>query len=54
MSALVKSRGAFIVLEGCDRVGKSTQVLRLLEALTEAGVPNKVLKFPGKYVHVLY
>ena len=42
------SRGALIVFEGCDRVGKSTQCKRLVESLTKAGVNNKVLKFPGK------
>ncbi len=42
------SRGALIVFEGCDRVGKSTQVKKLLKALTKVGVNYKDLKFPGK------
>ena len=43
----VMSRGAFIVIEGLDRSGKSTQATRLLERLR--GVSNSVqlLKFPG-------
>ncbi len=44
---LAMSRGALVVFEGCDKVGKSTQVKRLLEALAKAGVTNKNLKFPG-------
>ncbi len=42
------------MFEGCDRVGKSTQVLQLLEALTKTGVPNKVLKFPGKCMYTVH
>ncbi len=36
MSAAVK-RGAFIVFEGCDRSGKTTQVQRLVTRLTDEG-----------------
>ena len=43
------SRGALIVLEGCDRAGKSTQCRRLVEALLEKGVRAHLLKFPGTY-----
>ncbi len=39
-----KGRGRFIVVEGLDRAGKSTQVERLAARLGEA----KVCKFPGE------
>jgi len=49
------ARGAFIVIEGLDRSGKSTQVARLVDriqsATTTAGVPPVkavALKFPGE------
>ena len=41
------NRGAFIVFEGCDRSGKSTQSLRLAAALESQGIPTKHLHFPG-------
>lgn len=40
-------RGKFIVLEGLDRTGKSTQVAKLLEMLEKDG-PARVQKFPGE------
>ena len=40
-------RGAFIVIEGLDRSGKSTQAAALLARLEGAGVAAKPLKFPG-------
>lgn len=40
-------RGALIVLEGCDRSGKSTQCKLLVESLTAKGVPAKLMRFPG-------
>jgi dTMP kinase len=40
-------RGAFIVLEGCDRSGKSTQSTLLVDALTAAGIPARRVCFPG-------
>ena len=48
MLVIIMSRGALIVFEGCDRVGKSTQCKKLVEALTNAGVKNKVMRFPGE------
>ncbi len=33
-----RARGAFILLEGVDRCGKSTQATRLVEHLTASGV----------------
>ena len=50
------ARGAFIVIEGLDRSGKSTQVARLVDRIqsvttdaTSSGSPFKAvpLKFPG-------
>ena len=40
-------RGAFIVFEGLDRSGKSSQAATLLKRLQDAQVPAKLLKFPG-------
>jgi len=42
-------RGALIVLEGCDRAGKSTQCKKLVQALIENGKRAKLVAFPGKY-----
>lgn len=41
------TRGALIILEGCDRAGKSTQVKRLVEALNDRGIPALKQSFPG-------
>ena len=41
-------RGALIVLEGCDRAGKSTQCKKLVQALIERGQRAKLMAFPGK------
>ena len=43
-----KTRGAFIVVEGLDRSGKSTQVSLLEERLKATGVSVRLVKFPGK------
>lgn len=43
------ARGAFIVIEGLDRSGKSTQALRLKERLEVENVRVKLIKFPGKF-----
>lgn len=40
-------RGAFIVIEGLDRAGKTTQVKRLCDALYASGRNVKRLRFPG-------
>lgn len=40
-------RGAFIVLEGLDRSGKTTQVKLLEQRFIEAGRPVKMMRFPG-------
>ena len=41
-------RGAFIVIEGLDRSGKSTQASLLHDRLQSSGIPVKLLKFPGE------
>ncbi|XP_008212487.1 thymidylate kinase [Nasonia vitripennis] len=42
------ARGAFIVLEGLDRAGKSTQVSMIVEALKERNVPVERRVFPDR------
>ena len=44
------ARGALIVFEGCDRVGKSTQCRKLVEKLTKRGAAAKLMKFPGMMI----
>ena len=46
-SKRVRRRGAFIVFEGLDRSGKSTQVARLVDALNAQGVKAVAARFPG-------
>ena len=43
-----KARGAFIVIEGLDRSGKSTQVALLEERFKTAQIPVRLVKFPGE------
>ncbi|GJN74849.1 thymidylate kinase [Purpureocillium lilacinum] len=47
-SAAGPSRGAFVVLEGLDRSGKTTQVKLLEQRFVEAGRPVKVMRFPDR------
>jgi hypothetical protein len=42
-------RGAFIVVEGLDRAGKTTQVKKLCDELYGSGRNVKTLRFPGQY-----
>ncbi|KAJ2726584.1 Thymidylate kinase [Coemansia sp. Benny D115] len=42
------TRGLFILFEGCDRSGKTTQSARLVEALRAQGREVKLLKFPDR------
>lgn len=44
-------RAPFIVIEGLDRSGKSTQAAILLARLDVSGIPAKLIKFPGEYKH---
>lgn len=41
-------RGFFIVVEGCDRAGKSTQCQRLVEFFKKEGTPAVSLGFPDR------
>lgn len=41
-------RGAFVVLEGLDRSGKTTQVKLLEQRFVEEGKAVKVMRFPGE------
>lgn len=41
-------RGAFIVFEGGDRCGKSTQCAKLVEALKKEGKPVEFIHFPDR------
>jgi dTMP kinase len=45
-------RGAFIVLEGLDRSGKTTQTAKLVEKIEKLGKPCKLIKFPGTFFTV--
>ena len=42
------SRGAFIVLEGLDRSGKSTQAKRLAKYLNDKGIKASNINFPNR------
>jgi dTMP kinase len=42
-------RGAFIVLEGLDRSGKTTQVKLLEERLAAEGRQVQMMRFPGEF-----
>lgn len=46
-------RGAFVVLEGLDRSGKTTQVKLLESRLVEAGRRVQVMRFPGEFIWVV-
>lgn len=42
-----KGRGAFILLEGVDRCGKTTQAKLLVESLEKDGTDVCFMRFPG-------
>ncbi|CAG8689976.1 1435_t:CDS:2, partial [Cetraspora pellucida] len=46
-------RGAFIVFEGCDRAGKSTQTEKLVNYLNEHGFAAAKGKFPARSLEPL-
>ncbi|XP_059161855.1 uncharacterized protein LOC131944954 isoform X2 [Physella acuta] len=48
MKTLTVSRGAFIVVEGCDRCGKSTQCSKIMDRLKAEGTVAELLKFPDR------
>ncbi|XP_035911688.1 thymidylate kinase [Anopheles stephensi] len=41
-------RGAFIVLEGCDRTGKTSQCKTLVNKLEEANIKARYMNFPDR------
>ncbi|XP_012228542.1 thymidylate kinase [Linepithema humile] len=45
---MLSKRGALIVLEGCDRAGKSTQAKMLINALSDLRIPAKANGFPNR------
>lgn len=45
-----KGRGAFIVVEGLDRSGKTTQTKRIESTLVSEGYKVKLRRFPGNSV----
>lgn len=47
---MATSRGALIVIEGCDRVGKSTQAKLLVNGLMKVGKSSKLMNFPGEFL----
>ena len=52
MSQIVK-RGAFILFEGVDRCGKTTQTGKLIEFLRAQNIPCEHMRFPGKHTCIL-
>ena len=44
-------RGAFVLLEGVDRSGKSTQCKRLVDYLNANGIRSKLYGFPSTMVY---
>lgn len=44
-------RGAFIVLEGVDRAGKSTQAKQLVESLKRKRISAELITFPDRTTH---
>ena len=47
----MSQRASFIVIEGLDRSGKTTQTCKLHETLKDIGVEAKLIKFPGEHCH---
>jgi len=50
MAAAAKSlsRGAFILFEGVDRCGKTTQASKLVESLNQSGVASELWRYPDR------
>ena len=42
-------RGVFILFEGVDRCGKTTQANLLVKSLQDAGKPTEFMRFPGAF-----
>lgn len=41
-------RGSFVVFEGCDRAGKTTQCKKLVHSLNRTGIPAEFMNFPDR------
>ena len=48
MAASMAARGAFILFEGVDRCGKTTQSTRLVETLKAAGIEAELWRYPDR------
>ncbi len=48
MAASKAARGAFILFEGVDRCGKTTQSMRLVDTLKAAGVKAELWRYPDR------
>ncbi len=46
-------RGAFLVFEGVDRCGKTTQTKLLVEKLKQDGRKVELMRFPGKFIRIV-
>jgi len=46
-AASTVARGLFIVVEGLDKAGKSTQCIKLAKNLEMEGKRNEIIRFPG-------
>jgi dTMP kinase len=44
----ISKRGAFVLLEGVDRCGKTTQCARLVQRLVTAGLAATAMRFPDR------
>ncbi|KAJ3472059.1 hypothetical protein NLG97_g11323 [Lecanicillium saksenae] len=51
-TAAKPQRGAFIVLEGLDRSGKTTQVKLLEQKFIDQGKPVKLMRFPDRTTQI--
>ena len=47
-------RGAFLVFEGVDRCGKTTQTKLLVEKLKQDGRKVELMRFPGEFSFLLH
>ncbi|KAK3868012.1 hypothetical protein Pcinc_026558 [Petrolisthes cinctipes] len=45
-------RGTLMVMEGCDRTGKTTQAKQLVEFLNSAGKHTVFMRFPERSTHI--
>jgi len=45
----LQKRAPFVVIEGLDRSGKTTQINLLHSRLESVGTRTRLLKFPGMY-----